>query len=102
MIAEAIDTAITLGWALAAWIAVLALAAALALHTVLAIVWWAGRAAWRAFRRTQRDTRPPSAKLPIPVPIASRRRPQPSWALPRDLDALSASPSPESEKEHIA
>ena len=38
MIAEAIDTALTLGWALAAWIVLVSLAAALALHTVLVAV----------------------------------------------------------------
>lgn len=48
MIAEAIDTVLTLGWALAAWIVLTALAAALALHTALAIAWWAGRAVFRA------------------------------------------------------
>ncbi|MFD6324223.1 hypothetical protein ACFWOL_15435 [Streptomyces sp. NPDC058442] len=70
MIAEAIDTAITLGWALAAWLAVLSLAAALALHAVIAIVWWTVRALWRGLggpswarsrwqaRRIARATRP--------------------------------------------
>ncbi|MFF5842156.1 hypothetical protein ACFY74_11885 [Streptomyces massasporeus] len=51
MIAEAIDTAITLGWGLAAWIVLLALAAALALHTVIAVLWWTLRALWRGFGR---------------------------------------------------
>ncbi|MFF5980880.1 hypothetical protein ACFY78_18745 [Streptomyces olindensis] len=47
MIAEAIDTAITLGWAFAVWLVLLSLAAALALHAVIAIVSWTVRALWR-------------------------------------------------------
>lgn len=51
MITEAIDTLITLGWAVLAWIALLVLAAALALHTVIAIAWWTVRALWRGLGR---------------------------------------------------
>lgn len=90
MIAEAIDTGLTLGWALAAWIVGLALAAALALHTVLAIVWWAGRATVRAVKGARKalsaplgDEQPASDSSPA---IAAERRseprprPVPSWA----------------------
>ncbi|MEY9995850.1 hypothetical protein ABIE67_007882 [Streptomyces sp. V4I8] len=86
VIAEAIDTVLTLGWALAAWIVLTALAAALALHTVIAIAWWAGRAAWRACRRLY-------GRLPASTPLRAVREPQvtpgapqapsrpvPSWA----------------------
>lgn len=41
MIAEAIDTVLTLGWALAAWIAVLAVGLTLLLLGVAGAVWWA-------------------------------------------------------------
>lgn len=41
MIAEAIDTVLTLGWALAAWIAVLAAGVTLLLLGVAGAVWWA-------------------------------------------------------------
>lgn len=51
MIADAIDTVITLGWALAAWIVLLALTAALALHALLAVLWWTLRALWRGLGR---------------------------------------------------
>ncbi|AMW11637.1 hypothetical protein A4E84_20345 [Streptomyces qaidamensis] len=51
MIAEAFDTLITLGWGLAAWIVLLALAATLALYAVLASVWWSLRALWRGLGR---------------------------------------------------
>ncbi|MFJ8049849.1 hypothetical protein [Streptomyces luteogriseus] len=51
MIAEAIDTVITLGWALVAWVVLVSLAASLALHAVIAIVWWIVRALWRGLGR---------------------------------------------------
>jgi Flp pilus assembly protein TadB len=47
VIAEAFDTILTLGWAFAIWFVLLCLAAALALHAVLAIAWWIVRAMWR-------------------------------------------------------
>ncbi|NEY33055.1 hypothetical protein GTU99_12780 [Streptomyces sp. PRKS01-65] len=50
MIAEAIDTAVTLGWAFLIWLTLVSLAAALALHTLLAIAWWTARTTWRAVR----------------------------------------------------
>jgi hypothetical protein len=45
VIAEAIDTAITLGWALAAWIVLLAVTVTLAVYTVVAAVAWPCNAA---------------------------------------------------------
>ena len=90
MIADAIDTALTLGWALAAWIVLTALAGALALHAVIAIAWWAGRATVRAVKAARRalyaslsDEQPSSDSSPAAT--AERRsgpprRPAPSWA----------------------
>jgi hypothetical protein len=90
VIAEAIDTALTVGWALAAWIVLTALAAALALHTVLAVVWWAGRATVRAVKAARKALSAPlSDEQPAsdssPATTAERRsepprRPTPSWA----------------------
>jgi hypothetical protein len=88
--AELIDTAITVGWALAAWIVLTALAAALALHTVFAVVWWAGRATIRAMKAARKALSAPlSDEQPAsdsnPATTAERRsepprRPTPSWA----------------------
>ncbi|WP_328439336.1 hypothetical protein OHA71_23650 [Streptomyces sp. NBC_00444] len=47
MIAEAIDTLYTLGWAFLVWFVLTALAATLALYAVIAIAWWTMRALWR-------------------------------------------------------
>jgi hypothetical protein len=47
VIAEAIDTVWTLGWALLVWIVLTAVAATLAGWTVVVAVVWAGRALWR-------------------------------------------------------
>jgi hypothetical protein len=47
VIGEAIDTAVTLGWALAAWIAVLAMVAAIVLLAGTAVGVWAVRGARR-------------------------------------------------------
>lgn len=87
MIAEAIDTVLALGWALAAWIVGLALAAALALHTVIAIAWWAGRAAFRAcaclYARLPASRTPqalPEGQAPHEPSRARTARRVPSWA----------------------
>lgn len=50
MIADAIDTAVTLGWALLAWIAVLAAVTSLVLLAGTAVGIWATRAVWHAAR----------------------------------------------------
>lgn len=45
MIADAIDTAITLGWALAAWIVLTAAVGCAAVYAVVVAVWWPCRVA---------------------------------------------------------
>ena len=50
MIAEAIDTAVSIGWAIAAWIILTAAATTLALYTLLITAWTVGRLAWRMGR----------------------------------------------------
>jgi hypothetical protein len=58
VIAEAIDTAVSIGWAIVAWIILTAAATTLALYTLLVTAWtvcrltWrVGRAAWQAVTR---------------------------------------------------
>ncbi|MFD4547228.1 hypothetical protein [Streptomyces sp. NPDC058466] len=48
MIAEAVDTATSIGWAIAAWIVLTAAAATLALYTVVVTAAWPCRAAAEA------------------------------------------------------
>jgi hypothetical protein len=50
VIADVVDTVCTLGVALLAWIALVVLAATLALHAVVAVVWWVGRATVRGVK----------------------------------------------------
>lgn len=83
MIGEAIDTALTLGWALAAWIALMSAAAALALYALLTIAWWACRTAWRgvtgarsAVQHLKAVREPQSPQRP------ARARTAPTWAQP--------------------
>lgn len=54
LIAEAVDTLITLGWALLAWLALAAAVASIALLAATALGWWAIRGLWRATRRPAR------------------------------------------------
>lgn len=88
MIAEALDTLVTLGWALAVWIILLALVAAVVLHAVVAVVWWVCRAVRRACRGAWWGSVAPQgvpdgsrATEPAPVPPQRRTRPSaPTWA----------------------
>jgi hypothetical protein len=48
VIGEAIDTALTLGWALHGWIITLAVIASILTLTAIATGAWGARAAWRA------------------------------------------------------
>ncbi|MFI2632593.1 hypothetical protein ACH5A2_19675 [Streptomyces collinus] len=61
MIADAIDTAVTLGWAFLGWLALLSLATGVALYAAVVIawctlrgVWCAGRALWHNLSRPAR------------------------------------------------
>lgn len=51
MIAEAIDTLITLGWAVLAWVAVLAAFATIVLLAGTAVGMWAAQTLWRRVAR---------------------------------------------------
>ncbi|MCX4703900.1 hypothetical protein [Streptomyces sp. NBC_01373] len=90
MIAEAVDTVVTLGWALLAWIALMAVAVGLALYAVAVAVWAVTRAtvtaarascAWLSWRLAAES---PSQAPPVgPIaPEASQppSRPAPHWA----------------------
>ncbi|MYR46770.1 hypothetical protein [Streptomyces sp. SID5910] len=70
MIAEALDTLITLGWTFLAWLLILAAATTAALYTVAVTLIATVRAVRRASRALLRLAR-------------TRRRPRPSWALTR-------------------
>lgn len=81
MIAEAIDTVRTLGWALFVWIVLLAVVAGVALYAVVVAVACACRAVWRGVAAcvaaVQRLNALPE---PQPAPEAPQPRPAPSWA----------------------
>jgi hypothetical protein len=92
VIADAIDTAVAIGWALAAWIVLTAVFATLALYTlavtawtVCRLIWRAGRHVWRAVRKPHTPDSPPqtvpcdSSDANTPQK-ATRARTAPSWA----------------------
>ena len=93
MIGEAVDTAVTLGWALLAWIVLTAVAVGLGLYAVVVAVWAVGLAVWRTACAVS-PARKPQAPVsrPQPASCGSRgagtppgasqapSRPSPSWA----------------------
>lgn len=95
MIGEAVDTVITLGWALLAWIAVLAAVASVVLLAGTAVGAWAVRGLWRTSRTAGARARR-SAPVSRPetlsratrdtgtLPSASQApsRPAPTWSRP--------------------
>lgn len=94
MIGEAVDTAITLGWALAAWITVLAVVGAVVLLAGTAVGMWAVRGAWRVLHGRWRaaDARKAAGEGQGPRSAAdARREPQdPSdapWSAPQTPNA---------------
>lgn len=86
MIAEAIDAAITLGWALAAWIVVLAAAAAVVLLAGTVVGVWAVRGAWRVLygrlSASERRLRLRAARVARRTPAATgpSRPHSPRWS----------------------
>lgn len=78
MIGEVVNTAITLGWALAAWITVLAAVGAVVLLAGTAVGMWAVRGAWRALRRP--GDRPCGSRAAEDIQEPSRARVAPRWA----------------------
>lgn len=100
MIAEAIDAAFTVGWALLAWIVLTAVVATAALYAVAVAVWavvrliwltlsaaWAVAASFRTHSRRCGASQGDGGGFPLPAPerAAERRsgiqpHPRPSWA----------------------
>jgi hypothetical protein len=78
---EAIDTVRTLGWALAVWIVLTAVAALLAAYTIAAAVTWPCEAAWRALTGALAASRAvralPEAQTAL---TAAHARTAPTWA----------------------
>lgn len=102
MIAEAVDTLFTLGWAVLAWLTIGTFAAAVGLLAVTAAVAWTVRAVWRAARGIQapwprrgawrrsgaphspsRDSR---ATRALPRASQTPSRPSPTWAHEHDTE----------------
>lgn len=67
MIAEAIDAAIAVGWALLAWIVLTAVVATAALYAVVAVAWWDADGVDRPGVRNG-PVRPPEARTAVPGP----------------------------------
>lgn len=84
MIAGAVDTAYSIGWAIVAWIALTAAAATLALYTAAVTVVFAVRAVWRGVAAVVSLVQHSGAReLPreAPEPAQGRTaRPAPAWA----------------------
>jgi hypothetical protein len=78
---EAIDTVRTLGWALAVWIVLLAVAGVLAVYTLAAAVAWPCETAWRAVTGALAASRAvrtlPEAQTAL---TAAHAHTGPSWA----------------------
>lgn len=86
MIADAVDTAFTLGWALAAWIVLTAAVGCAAVYAAVVAAWWPWHAARDALTgalaasRALRALRShPTPQKPADARVAPSR---PSWAQP--------------------
>jgi hypothetical protein len=81
VIAEAIDTVLRLGWALLAWIVLMAAVAGAAVYAVVVTVAWPCETAWRAVAGAPAATR---ALRALPEAQAAHKaahaRLAPSWA----------------------
>jgi hypothetical protein len=77
VIAEVIDTAVTLGWALLAWIAVFAVVGTVVLFTGVALGTWAWRTARKRVTGPLAASQPSRAPESVPAP---KQRHTPAWA----------------------
>ena len=89
MIGEAVDTLITLGWALAVWIVLMALTATVVLYTALTTVLVPPCAAWRAVVAALAAERALQAWQAHPDRY--RPRQHPSWVRPTDPREIAVS-----------
>lgn len=88
MIAEAIDTAYSIGWAIAAWIAVAAAVVTIVLLAAAVTGVWVWRGVWRAVRRAytaawRAESTPCGSEAAEIAPGPAERRTArsvPSWA----------------------
>lgn len=83
MIADALDTLWTLGWAALAWLLVLSAACALVLTTITAALLTLGRAvkaAWVRLRGRDSAELPPNEAPQPQTPHTPAQRPTPAWA----------------------
>jgi hypothetical protein len=81
VIAEAVDTVLTLGAAFLVWIVLLAATVTLALWTVVVTVAWACRALWRGVAAVRSAVQRPTVPESPPAPHKpAEARLRPSWA----------------------
>ena len=84
MIAEAIDTVWTLGWALLVWIILLGIVGAIVVYAVVIVAWATVRGLVRACRmlraRLRADLPPDAPREPRNTPVPAQPRRTPSWA----------------------
>ena len=71
--AEAIDVAVTLGWALAAWVIVLAAGVTVVTLVGCAVAAWIVRGAWRAVSRRLTALEPSEVARESPGPVDAAR-----------------------------
>jgi len=93
VIADAIDTAITLGWAFLIWLVILAFFAGAALYTVVVAVGATARGVWRAcawLYSRLRPELPPGDSQPPTSPERRTAAHVPSWAHTAHYDDRSA------------
>lgn len=94
MIAEAIDTVFTLGWALIVWIVLLAIVAGLILYAVTVTVWATVRGVWRSraslCARLAAVQEQHAPQEPRDAHAASQPRRVPSWAHTQPIDCEEA------------
>jgi hypothetical protein len=113
VIAEAIDTVFTLGWALAAWVAVFAAVASIVLLAGTAVGMWAVRGTWRVLygrwsaseaRNALREGQPTQdaadghreTRAPADTPRAATEHPQSAPQPPDAPFPTPAAPEPSS------
>lgn len=90
MIAEAVDTVLTVAWALAGWVVFLATVAAILVAAAAVTGAWAVRGAWRWLRgRLAASSAPqavPEGQTAQEPPQARTGRRTPAWAHTQPLD----------------
>ena len=88
MIAEAVDAAVSVGWALLVWVVLMAVFATAALYAVVVTVWVVGRSVWRVLRGAWTAMRPRTDSL---APLAAEQ-PTEDPEPPRTAERISAPP----------